>query len=120
MEQFDIPLFKKLCGLYKNLHVIRNTIPKQDRHTIWQKCENRLLGILEDVLESSQLPKPKKLPIMERASLNLNMLRILVRLAKEVGTIKDKNYILLQADIDEIGRMLGGWIKFTKESSKKG
>lgn len=120
MEQFDIPLFKKLCGLYKKIHTIRNTIPKQDRHTIWQRCENMLLGILEDVLAASQLSKSKKLPIVEKASLNLNMLRILIRLAKEIETITDKDYLLLQSDIDEVGRMLGGWIKFTKESSKKG
>jgi hypothetical protein len=34
---------------------------------------------------------------------------------KEVKTIDNKKYILLEEMVDEIGRMLGGWIKSTKE-----
>jgi len=57
------------------------------------------------------MSKEKKLPILERASLKLNLFRIFVRLAKEVKAIDGKKYILLQENTDEIGRMLGGWIK---------
>jgi len=34
---------------------------------------------------------------------------------KEVKTIDNKKYATLQELVDEIGRMLGGWIKSTKE-----
>lgn len=115
MEQFDIPLFKKLYELYQKLHAIRNTIPKQDRYTIWQKCENTLISILEEVLLASQMPKTEKLPIIEKASFDLNLFRIFIRLSREIRAIDDKKYVLLQSDADEIGRMLGGWIKSTKE-----
>ena len=119
MEQFDFPLFKKLYELYKKLHEFRNTMPKQDRHTVWQKCENVLFDILEEVLLASQMPKAEKLPVIEKASFDLNSFRIFIRLSKEIKAIDDKKYILLQSDVDEIGRMLGGWIKSTKEISNK-
>ena len=52
---------------------------------------------------------------LKRASLKLNILRVFLRLMKEVKTLDNKKYITLQTLVDEIGRMLGGWIKSTKE-----
>ena len=114
MEEFDIPIFKKIYELYKNFYSFRNSIPKLDRYTLWQKCESILLETLENILLASQMPKTEKLPILEKASLKLNLFRIFVRLAKEVKAIDNKNYVLLQDNTDEVGRMLGGWIKSTK------
>jgi hypothetical protein len=115
MEEFDIPIFKKIYEMYRNFYSFRNSVPKQDRYALWQKCENILLETLENILLASQMSKAEKLPILERASLKLNLFRIFVRLAKEVKAIDGKKYILLQENTDEIGRMLGGWIKSTKD-----
>lgn len=114
MHEFDIPIFKKSSKLYKTFHSYRNTVPKQDRYTIWQKCENILVDILENILLASQLSKDKKLPVLENVSIKLNLLRIFIRLSKETRVIDNKKYIALQEIIDEIGRMLGGWIKSVK------
>lgn len=114
MEEFDIPIFKKICDMYKNFYSLRNSVPKQDRYTLWQKCETILLEILDSVLLASQMPKKEKLPVLEKASLQLNLFRIFVRLAKEVKALDNKRYSLLQENTDEVGRMLGGWIKSSR------
>ena len=115
MKEFNIPIFKKTYELYKTFYSYRNTISKQDRYTIWQRCENLILDVFENILLASQMSKPDKLPVLEKASLKLNFLRVFLRLCKELRTIDNKKYIFLQEIIDEIGRMLGGWIKSTKE-----
>lgn len=115
MEEFDIPIFKKTYDLYKTFYGYRETVSKQDRYTLWQRCENLILDILKNILEASHLLKTDKLPVLEKTSLKLNLLRIFLRLCKEVKAIDNKKYVLLQEKIDEIGRMLGGWIKSTKE-----
>jgi len=114
MEEFDIPIFKKVYELYRNFYGFRNSVSKQDRYTLWQKCENILLETLENILLASQTPRAGKLPILEKASLKLNLFRIFIRLAKEVKAIDNKKYLSLQENTDGVGRMLGGWIKSTK------
>jgi len=42
------------------------------------------------------------------------MLRVFIRLLKDVKTIDNKKYVTLENIVDEIGRMLGGWIKSCK------
>ena len=115
MEEFDIPIFKKTYELYKEFYGLRNSVPRQDRYTIWQRCENVMLDILEGILSASQLSKCEKLPILEKVSLKLNFLRVFLRLMKEIKSLDTKKYIFLEEDVDEIGRMLGGWIKSTKD-----
>lgn len=115
MEDLDIPILNKSYELYKIFYSYRTTVSRQDRYTLWQRCENIILNILEGILYASQLSKSEKLPILEKVSLHLNLLRVFVRLAKDIKVIDNNKYIKLQEIADEIGRMLGGWIKSTKE-----
>ena len=115
MNDLDIPIFKKTYELYKEFYSFRLSVPKQDRYTLWQKCENLLIEVLEGILFASQQSKPEKLPTLERTSTKLNFLRVCIRLMKDVKAIDDKKYIITEAHLDEIGRMLGGWIKSTRD-----
>ena len=115
MNDLDIPIVKKSYDLYKEFYALRLTVPKQDRYTLWQKCENTLIDVLEGILMASQQSKIEKLPTLEKTSVKLNFLKICVRLMKDIKAITPKKYILIEANLDEIGKMLGGWIKSTKE-----
>jgi hypothetical protein len=39
----------------------------------------------------------------------------LIRLAYETNALQDKHYLSLQQQLQEIGKMLGGWIRYTKQ-----
>lgn len=116
MDEFDIPIFKKAYSLYKEFYSIRSSVSKQDRYTIYLRCENAILDVIEALLKAGRETKIEKLPTLEFASIKLNLLRVLVRLLKDVKAIDIKKYSSLEEKIDEIGRMLGGWIKSTKEA----
>lgn len=115
MNDFDIPIFKKTYDLYKTFCGYRSLIPKQDRHTIAERCENAVLDVLEGILWAGQTARSEKLPMLEKTSLKLNLLRVFVRLMKDTKALDNKKYVELESQVDEIGRMLGGWIKSTKE-----
>lgn len=114
MNDPDIPIFKRSYDLYKTFYVLRQTVSKQDRYTIWQRGENLILDILEGIILAGQTPRAEKLEILEGISLKINVLRVIIRLAKDVKTINNQQYLLLENIVDEIGRMIGGWIKSTK------
>ena len=114
MNEFDIPIFKKSYDLYKDFCLVRLSVPKQDRYTIWLKCENCLLEIIEGLLYASQTRKLEKVPILEKVSVKISFLRVFIRLMKDTKAIDTKKYIAFEASIDEIGRMLGGWLRSSK------
>ena len=115
MNDLDIPILKKSYDLYKEFYALRLTVPKQDRYNLWQKCEAVLIEVLQGFLYASQTPRSEKLPILEKTSVKLNFLKLCIRLMKDIKAVNQRTYILLEAELDEIGKMLGGWIKSTKE-----
>lgn len=114
MDELELPIFKKAYDLFKYFYNLRQSISKQDRYTIWQKGENLILEILEGIILASQTSGERKLEILKQVSLKVNVLRVMIRLAKDVKAIEVGKYIFLEELIDEIGRMLGGWIKSVK------
>lgn len=110
-EEIDIPIFKKSYDFYKTLYIFRTTIPKQDKYVIWQKAEELTIEIIEGIISASYKQKFEKNTVLEQVSLKLNILRTILRLMKDVKTIDNRKYTLLEEPLDEIGRMLGGWIK---------
>ncbi len=113
MNELDIPILKKSFELYKTFHEYRKGVPKSDRFSIYERAENIILALIELLIEAGYVTRTNKLTSLERASIKLNTLRLLVRLMKESRTFDTKKYVTLQEIIDEIGRMLGGWIRST-------
>ena len=111
MNDFDIPIFKKSYDLYRVLHDYRRLVPKQDRFTLFGRVDNTALDVIEGILLASGQQKAAKLPALERVSSKLNMLRVFIRLMKDTKAIDPKKYVAIESSIDEIGRMLGGWIR---------
>lgn len=115
MQNLDIPIFKKTYELYAEFYGWRKSIPKQDRFAIWQKCENFALEILEYIIEASHLSKAEKLPALQKANVKIDLLRVFLRLCKDTKVLNMKQYIQAEQNLDEIGKMLGGWIKSTQD-----
>jgi|JI10StandDraft_1071094.scaffolds.fasta_scaffold15741_1 hypothetical protein len=105
----ETPLFHKLYDLYQLLNSLHGTIPKSQRFTLWQRCENLNITLLELLFESGM--KKERLNILYQMSLKLDLLKVLIRLAKESKAIPPKKYAIIQSMLQEIGKMIGGWIK---------
>lgn len=81
-----------------------------------QKIDNISLEIFELLFKSNVADKDQKLEILQNLSARLDLLKMLVRLAKDQKDLSIKAYLDLQALLQEIGRMLGGWLKYLNNS----
>lgn len=107
----DIPIFQKTYELYKLFYQFSPHFPKKDRYTIGQRIENSMLEVIEGIVTASQLSKSEKLPILQKTSIKLDLLKVIIRLCKDLKILDNKKYLLLESYLQEIGKMLGGWIK---------
>ena len=107
----DIPIFHKIYDLYKLLHSYQPRIPKSERYTLWQKCEMTTLSLLEILIETGHRKGDDRIQSLISISDKLDLLKVLIRLAKDTRTIDNPQYLAVQTMTQEIGRMIGGWIK---------
>jgi len=105
----DIPIIKKLYELYKTFYIYSVLFPKKDRHTLGAKCEIYIINTLELLLEAGCAPREAKLVLIKKANAKFDTLKLFIRLLKDLDIIDNKKYLELQKQIQEIGRMLGGW-----------
>jgi four helix bundle protein len=86
--------------------------PKSQRYTLGEVCQVQLLSALEAVLAAASASEPKvKSAQLRLAASKLDLLRLLIRLAKDCKCLDNKAYLELESQLHEIGRMLGGWLK---------
>lgn len=105
------PLFQANYKLYVAWHLRCETIPKKDRFTIGQKTENLLLDtliLINTAYHTNNLARKQE--ILRQANISLECLKITIRLAKDIKTIEQKCYIEYESRLQEMGKMLGGWI----------
>lgn len=76
-----------------------------------QKCENITLEILELLFLANSKQSRSRLLILNKVDVKLKILKTLIRLCFDVKVINQKKYLILQEKLQEIGKMLGGWIK---------
>lgn len=79
------------------------------------RIENLILEILEFFILAMSKREKSKLLILEKADVKLKLLKLLIRLSNEHKITADNRHIILSEQIIEIGKILGGWIKKTKE-----
>jgi hypothetical protein len=109
MDLLEISIIKNVYNFYRELHLAVREFPKSERHALGEKFEVTALELLECLLDAGALPKSEKSQRLFRASTKLNILRVFIRLGKDIRAFDEKKYLGFQADLDEIGRMLGGW-----------
>jgi len=99
-------------GLYAFWNDILVKFPKTQRHLLGQTCAEYLLDILEKTLASAQATQiSEKIVCLKQTSTKLDALKLLIRLTKDCKCISNAQYLQMESKLQEIGRMLGGWIK---------
>lgn len=48
---------------------------------------------------------------LRKADMRLSALRVYIRLASDFGVLSERQYLHVSKMLDEIGRLLGGWMR---------
>jgi hypothetical protein len=83
--------------------------PKKVRFTFSTRIDNLALDIFEWLVEARY--RPDKQPILDRINLDLEKLRLLIRLSHDARYLDKKGFEQVVRNIAEAGRMVGGWRK---------
>lgn len=86
-------------------------IPKSHRFTFGQRLDNLTLDALLLSVRAIYSARAKKRDCLEELNLRLEELRVLWRLVHDQHWISQQQLLFVITQIDEIGRMAGGWLK---------
>ncbi len=105
-----LPLLQKVKGAYLLWYGYYQTIPKTHRHSLGQRIDTLFIEVMETIASASFLAREEKRPYVRLAIRKVDTLKVLLMVLWETKSLDNKKYIALSARIEEIGKMLGGWI----------
>lgn len=107
----SLPIINKSYELYKQFTDVSEHMTKRWRLSLGISIEESILTLLEQLVMTKNAPKPMKAAILLKASGTLEVLTLKMRLLLEKNLVNETRVFQLQAQSQEIGRMLGGWLK---------
>jgi four helix bundle protein len=105
----DMVVYQKHYDLMLYAFPIINRFPKNQRFVLGQQMQNCMLDIAQLIVQANA--EHNKGRTLWQIDNELEKLRLLTRLAKDLNIMAVKQYGLMGERISEIGRLLGGWIK---------
>lgn len=115
-KEQELPILVKWMEFLKWLLPAMEKFPKRVRFTFADRINNLALDIVEDLIEA-QYTHPKR-ALLQRANLRLEKLRILLRISCEQKYLPYKAYEYAMRSVNEVGKMLGGWIKQQEQTHR--
>jgi len=104
-------IFQKTYDFFLWFFPYINRIPKFHRLILGRRLEKVSLSLLVLVIRANKTSGNERIILQQKISDELDILRILIRLTKDLKFISVKQYALAAEKINEIGRMLTGWMK---------
>ena len=105
----DYPLYAKWRYIVGYLLELCGKFPKNARFNLSDRITNISLDVLELIIEA--IYAKKKSDILRKANLKTEKIRALMQIAADKKYISLKQYGYISGEINEAGKMIGGWIK---------
>jgi hypothetical protein len=107
----NLPIIQKLLITYKIWREIMPHFQKSARYTLGEKIDVYLLDIVELLFSASYALPEQRLSFVRAAGAKLDLAKFFLQIAWETKSLDGKKYMAVSERLDEIGRMLGGWLK---------
>lgn len=85
--------------------------PRSHRYGLGQRIETTLYDIFEGLVRSRYCQADARVVELRELNLRLEILRMHSRLAHDLAMLPHSSYEFASREINEIGRMVGGWLK---------
>jgi hypothetical protein len=110
----ESPIFTKTYDLLRWLLPATVTFPRQHRFVLAAAVQRVTLQFQERLIEAARVPDPR--PKLQQADTDLTKLRLYLRLCRDLKLMSPGQYGHAARMVNEVGRLLGGWLKTAAET----
>lgn len=108
-----LPLFVKTYDSVKLVYRIVRQFRKEYKYALGTELQEIIWQILDEIIAANSVPDVEKGEAIERVSRQFDRFKIRFRFAYEMDLISAEKFGIAQVQFEEIGRMIGGWRKWT-------
>lgn len=114
-SQKDLLIYQKYVDIIDYSYNLLRKFPKSEKFAMVAQIKNSMFESLKLILRANKVyhNTGMRVDMLNQLDAEVQTQKVLVRLAHSNRYISNKNYMEWSCRLDEIGRILGGWIKST-------
>ena len=116
MSYKEMPIFTRTFDFLSWLIPVTNNFPRSQRHSFTRRLLDAAFDLRERLEEANIRRGTRRLERLWLADEALARVRVYIRLAVRWSWLTQRQYEHVSAIVVEIGKLLGGWQKVTKET----
>lgn len=112
----DLLIYQKYIDLTEYSYGMIRKFPKSEKFSLAADIKESIYDTIRYILRANKIygNMGKRLDLLNRIDAEIQLQKVFVRIAHGNRYISNKNYLSWSVKLDEIGRILGGWIKTTR------
>jgi 23S rRNA-intervening sequence protein len=84
-------------------------MPRAQKFLLGDRLQTQAMQVLEDLISATYTKARRQ--YLQQANLGLEKMRMLIRLAFDLQHIDIRRYEFAARSLDEVGRLVGGWLR---------
>ncbi len=114
MAQFShLPIYIKTYEFIKFVCRVVQQFRKEYKYTLGAELQQIIWQILDEIIKTNSMSDSEKREGIEKISQLFDKFKIRLRFAYEIGLLTDRKFGIAQKEMEEIGKMIGGWSRWT-------
>lgn len=111
----EMVIFTRTFDLLTWLLPAADHFPKAQRFVVTKRLTDAVLDFQEALFDANAERQVERTAYLRRADAHLNKLRLYLRLAYQWRWLDSGQYEHVSKMVEEIGRLLGGWLKHSSQ-----
>jgi hypothetical protein len=109
----ELPVYKLGYDLLIAVYERTKTFSREYKYTLGERLKNETTDMLINVYKSNKSKKETRLQHIDNARQNIEVVRLLLRICKDLKIIGIKGFVALNIQVEELSKQLAAWQKYT-------
>lgn len=107
-----LPVYKVAYDLLIEIFKRTKLFSREYKYTLGERLKNESLELIINIYKANKSQKQNRLKYIAKARENVETIRLLLRLTKDLQIIGNKPFVFLNRQVEEVSVQLVGWQKY--------
>jgi len=108
----ELPVYKSSYDLLVEIFLFTKEFTKEYKYTVGESLKKETVELLIIIYRANS--RPDKYFLLQEARERIEVIRLFIRLMKDLQQINIKKFVLINQKIEEVSKQLTGWQKSIK------
>jgi four helix bundle protein len=109
----NLPVYKIAYSLLVEIYKRTKVFEREYKYTLGEELKKYSLETIIDIYQANKSKKRERLEFINNARQKIEIIRLCLRLAKDLKIIGIKSFAYLNIKIEELSKQLTSWYKYT-------